>query len=77
MDKRGSASVTLPRLPINALAAEQLCLLPGVGPALAARIVAHRDAHGPFRSIDELAHVPGIGPRTVERLVPLLTVDGP
>ena len=35
--------------------------LPGVGPALARRIVAHREAHGPFRRPADLLRVPGIG----------------
>ncbi|MCF8530783.1 MAG: helix-hairpin-helix domain-containing protein, partial [Candidatus Nanopelagicales bacterium] len=35
--------------------------LPGVGPVLAERIVAHRNTHGPFRSVDDLGDVPGIG----------------
>ena len=35
--------------------------LPGVGPVLAERIVAHRDANGPFGSLEDLLDVPGIG----------------
>jgi competence protein ComEA len=35
--------------------------LPGVGPVLAERIVAHREANGPFGSIEDLLDVPGIG----------------
>jgi competence protein ComEA len=44
--------------------------LPGIGPALAARIVADRAARGPFGGPEGLARVRGIGPRTVERLRP-------
>ncbi|HSQ59233.1 MAG TPA: helix-hairpin-helix domain-containing protein [Acidobacteriota bacterium] len=44
--------------------------LPGIGPALAARIVADRAARGPFGGPEGLARVKGIGPRTVERLRP-------
>ncbi len=36
--------------------------LPGVGPATAEAIVAFREEHGPFRSVDDLLDVPGIGP---------------
>ena len=39
----------------------QLEELPGVGPVLAERIVAHRDANGPFGSLEDLLDVPGIG----------------
>jgi len=42
--------------------------LPGVGPALAERIVAYRDAEGPFQSIDQLAEVKGIGTKKLEKL---------
>ena len=35
--------------------------LPGVGPVLAERIVAHREANGPFETVEELLEVPGIG----------------
>ncbi|MEY4070688.1 MAG: hypothetical protein RL721_1302, partial [Candidatus Eisenbacteria bacterium] len=52
--------------------AAELDALPGIGPVLAARIVAHRDRHGPFRSPDELLAVPGIGPRLLERIRPRL-----
>jgi competence protein ComEA len=40
---------------------EQLDTLDGIGPTLAARIVQYRDAHGGFRSVDELRQVSGIG----------------
>ena len=47
--------------------------LPGIGPALAARIVAERTRNGPFRGADQLLRVPGIGPRTLERIRPYLS----
>lgn len=53
---------------LNAATAGDLESLPGIGPALARRIVQWRQAHGPFASVDALAEVPGIGPATVERL---------
>ena len=59
---------------LNRLTAAQLEALPGIGPALAARIVAYRESHGGFADIGELSAVPGIGPALVERLRPLLTV---
>ena len=48
--------------------------LPGVGPALAARIVARRDSVGGFRAIEELEKVRGIGPVLVEKLKPMVRV---
>lgn len=55
---------------LNSATAAELETLPGVGPALAARIVAWRGANGPFRSPAELEKVPGIGPATATRLLP-------
>ncbi len=42
--------------------------LPGVGPAIAGRILDWREANGPFHSVDELLEVSGIGPATLDRL---------
>ena len=55
---------------LNRATAEELQALPGIGPALAQRVVAWRTAHGPFRSVDELEKVPGIGSKTATRLRP-------
>lgn len=41
--------------------------LDGVGAAKAKAIVAWRDAHGPFKSVDDLAEVKGMGPATIKR----------
>ena len=50
---------------INTAASAELETLPGVGPALAGRIIAWRDQNGPFRSVDELLAVSGIGEKTL------------
>lgn len=42
--------------------------LPGVGPAIAQRILEWRDANGPFHSVEELLEVSGIGPATLDKL---------
>ena len=49
--------------------------LPGVGETLARRIVAHREANGPFTSIEELDRINGIGPKTLEDLRPWLVIS--
>lgn len=63
------------RLNVNRATAAELEKLPGIGPTLAARIVAYRTEHGPFRAVDELVRVPGIGPKTLEGLRDLVTVE--
>ena len=62
--------------PIDLNRADQAALdeLPGVGPATAAAIVAHREEHGPFTSVTSLQEVPGIGPAKLERLRDLVTI---
>jgi competence protein ComEA len=61
---------------INTATAEQLQLLPRIGPALSQRIIEFREANGPFKSIEELVAVKGIGERSIEPLKPYLTVKG-
>ena len=53
---------------VNHATTDELIALPGIGPALAARIIAYREEHGPFGSLEELEHVQGIGPQTVKGL---------
>ena len=48
-------------LNLNTATPEQLDELDGIGPATAQQIVAYREAHGGFGSVDELDQVPGIG----------------
>jgi competence ComEA-like helix-hairpin-helix protein len=62
------------RIDPNTAPPEQLARLPRVGPALAERIVAHRDANGPFRSLDDLGAVAGIGPALLQGVAPHVTL---
>jgi competence protein ComEA len=61
---------------INTASAEQLQLLPRVGPALAERIIEYREANGPFRTADEIVAVKGIGDSAFEKLKPYLVTSG-
>lgn len=70
----GSAQKGSTPVNINTATAEELQTLPRIGPAMAQRIIAWREAHGGFRSVDELDAVPGIGPSMLENLRPLVTV---
>lgn len=55
---------------VNHADAPALESLPGVGPALAAAIIEHRDRHGGFAVLDDLADVAGIGPAKLEQIRP-------
>src|SRR5699024_5678130 len=55
-------------LDLNVASASELEALPGVGPVLAQRIVEHREAFGPFASVDGLLEVSGVGPAVLEKL---------
>lgn len=70
----GSAQKGSTPVNINTATAEELQTLPRIGPAMAQRIIAWREVHGGFRSVDELDAVPGIGPSMLENLRPLVTV---
>ncbi len=62
-------------LDINGASAADLTELPGIGDAVAGRIVAYRQEHGPFASVDELGEVKGIGPAILEKIAPLVAVQ--
>lgn len=61
-------------LDLNTATADQLEGLPGVGPVMAAAIVAWRSSHGRFTSVDQLGEVDGIGPTRLEKLRPLVRI---
>ncbi|MBI4343753.1 MAG: helix-hairpin-helix domain-containing protein [Candidatus Omnitrophica bacterium] len=65
------------RVDINTAGVAELERLPGVGRALAARIVEERRRHGPFASPESLQRVSGIGPKTIEALREYAAVGTP
>jgi competence protein ComEA len=62
------AGTTPSKISINSASVDLLDELPGVGPAIAERIVQWREKNGPFTSIDELMEVSGIGPSMIEQI---------
>lgn len=64
-----------PSLNVNTATAEELDALPGIGPVTAAAIVAYREAHGRFTSIEGLLDVKGIGEATLAKFRDLITLQ--
>ena len=61
------------RININTATTAELEQLPGIGEVIAGRIVAFREEHGPYRSVNDLIHVDGVSARTIDRLKDLVT----
>ena len=62
------------KLDLNAATSADLQILPGIGPALATRIIAAREQRGGFKKLDELLQVRGIGPTRLHALSELLVL---
>jgi comEA protein len=61
---------------VNSATAEELSLLPGVGPAKAQAILEYRKEHGAFKRVEELSDVKGIGDKALERMRSHVALDG-
>lgn len=64
-----------PVVRINSASADELQQLPGVGPALAQRILDFRSEHGPFRGPADLDAVSGIGPSILGKIEKMVSYD--
>ena len=59
---------------INSAGLDELCMLPGVGPAIAERIIAYRDENAGFKSLADIMNVKGIGKATYEKIKGYITL---
>ena len=64
-----------PRVNLNTASAAELETLPGIGKALAARIIEHRQKFGPFRRVEHLIVVPGISDRRFRAMQDLIAAE--
>lgn len=62
------------KIDVNNADEEQLQRVPGIGPAMARRIIEWRNEHGRFERLDDLLDIRGIGTKTLEKLRPYLTL---
>ena len=79
-DKDSTSSKSKKRPPtsiidINTATKDQLMQLPGIGEQYAERIIAYREEHGPFKTVNDLMNVRGIGKKKLEVLKPLISVE--
>ena len=75
--RSGPKSLPPQPLDLNQATAQELANLPGIGPALAERIVQDRQEHGKFESVNDLTRIRGIKSKTVEKLAPYVTIGKP
>jgi len=73
---RGSADGLTGVVNVNAATAEELSLLPGVGPAKAQAIIRYRTEHGAFKRVEDLSQVKGIGEKQLEKIRPHVALEG-
>lgn len=71
---KSAQKVTLP-IHINTATVEEICALKGVGPKLAEKIIAVREAQGLFKSGADLQKVPGIGKKKLENMISGVNFD--
>ena len=73
---RASGRAVREPVDLDRATAQEIDVLPWVGPALAGRIIANRDSFGPFGSLEALGRVKGVGSATRKRLAALVTFSG-
>ncbi len=73
--KKSEKAVATSPVGLNKASASELESLPGIGPAIAARILAYRSEQGKFKEVSELLNVKGIGEKKLAQLREHVTLD--
>ncbi|MDQ1273842.1 MAG: hypothetical protein QG591_2472 [Planctomycetota bacterium] len=71
-----SAAVVEGKVNINTATADQIAVLPGIGPKLAAEVVKYRVNNGNFKVIDDLKKVSGVGDKKLEKIKGFIVIEG-
>lgn len=72
--RSGPKATPVNSIDLNLASVQELMTLPGIGPALAGRIIEDRQNHGPFQSVNDLSRIRGIKAKTIEKLAPFVHV---
>lgn len=74
-EQRSESNLPLKPVDINTAGLMEFEGLPYIGLEKAKAIIAYREEHGSFSSVDELTRIKGIGPATVDKLKPFITLQ--
>lgn len=69
-----STPAQIQKINLNTATAEQLQMIPGIGPAISERIIVYRDTNGPFTKVEDVLYVKGVGESLLSRLLIYATV---
>lgn len=69
-----STPAQMKKINLNTATAEQLQMIPGIGPAISESIIVYRDTNGPFTKVEDILNVKGVGESLLSRILIYATV---